>query len=142
AMDEAAITGKSTVTRVIDLVQDKAKPKPGFNMYYPLYDETQPIDTEEQRLAALRGYIYAPFHSREIFNGIFDPDETVFDFAVYDGLQLTEEHKLFNSNQNKPYEELELAGYESIEVLNREWTIQYFASDDIVPEVTRNRPRG
>jgi PAS domain S-box-containing protein len=59
AVERAARTGTVALTGSIRLVQDGLA-RAGFLMLAPMYRTGMPLQTESQRLAALRGLVYAP----------------------------------------------------------------------------------
>jgi two-component system, sensor histidine kinase and response regulator len=63
--ERAARNGQPALTGVIQLVQDQLS-RPGFLLYVPVYRPGLPLDTPEQRLAALRGMTYSPIVLQEL----------------------------------------------------------------------------
>ncbi|WP_291010019.1 PAS domain S-box protein [Hydrogenophaga sp.] len=63
--ERAARNGQPALTGVIQLVQDQLS-RPGFLLYMPVYRTGLPLDTPEQRLAALRGMTYSPIVLQEL----------------------------------------------------------------------------
>ncbi|HYE52921.1 MAG TPA: CHASE domain-containing protein [Azospirillaceae bacterium] len=79
AMERARDTGQATVSGVVTLIQEGARKggpaQPGFLMYVPHYagmhgaDDGTPATAEERR-AALRGFVYAPFRMGDFMRAI------------------------------------------------------------------------
>ena len=65
AAERAAKTGRPALTGIIQLVQDELS-RPGFLLFVPVYYPGLPLDTAEQRLAALHGLTYAPIVLQEL----------------------------------------------------------------------------
>jgi PAS domain S-box-containing protein len=65
AAERAARTGLPALSGVIQLVQDNLS-RPGFLLCLPVYQPNRPLDTPEQRLAALKGLAYAPIVLAEL----------------------------------------------------------------------------
>ena len=63
--ERAARNGQPALTGVIQLAQDQLS-RPGFLLYVPVYRPGLPLDTPEQRLAALRGMTYSPIVLQEL----------------------------------------------------------------------------
>jgi two-component system, sensor histidine kinase and response regulator len=63
--ERAARGGQPALTGVIQLVQDQLS-RPGFLLYVPVYRRGLPLDTPEQRLAALHGMTYSPIVLQEL----------------------------------------------------------------------------
>jgi len=83
AAETAVRTGQTTLTEVINLVQDQ-QARPGFLMYLPVYRFGQPIATTEQRKAALQGLAYSPIVLEEMLKPGLDlllGDHVVFQIA-------------------------------------------------------------
>jgi signal transduction histidine kinase len=76
-----ALSGR--VTLVQEITEDK---QPGFLLYVPVYDGgTIPANVESRR-AALRGFVYAPFRSNDLFGGIFGSETRPrVSIQVFDG---------------------------------------------------------
>ncbi|MBU0859267.1 MAG: CHASE domain-containing protein, partial [Alphaproteobacteria bacterium] len=69
ALYQAARTGKPAGTARVRLFQETEAEKYGFLMYFPSYHVEMPLQTEEERLAALRGLLVAAFR----FENTLDP---------------------------------------------------------------------
>lgn len=65
AAERAAQTGEPALTGVIKLVQDKQS-RPGFLLYVPVYRSGLALQSEEQRMTALHGLVYAPIVLEEL----------------------------------------------------------------------------
>ncbi len=133
----AAISGK------VKLVQETDKDvQAGFLMYLPHYRSGMPLDTVEQRQAALQGFVYSPFRANDLMQGILGPQATLLDFKVYDGDSHDEDNLLYVSRQSHDgtgtppryvaEERLQLAG--------RTWTVHFFSSAQFEHEMSNNQP--
>ncbi len=85
AARKARDTGRPTITDRIVLVQD-GKQRPGFLLYYPFYELNRPLDTVDERRAAFRGWIYAPFITENFLNAVLGPRGRQVSIHVYEGL--------------------------------------------------------
>lgn len=70
AMVRSAHSGKLVASEIVLLVQDGGVDAPGFLVFTPHYTRGLPLDTPEERTAALEGFVYAPIRARELFAGI------------------------------------------------------------------------
>jgi PAS domain S-box-containing protein len=100
AMKRARDTGRPSITGRITLVQETNEDiQTGFLMYLPLYKKNSPLRTIEERRAALYGYIYSPFRTRDFLEGVLGqrkiPDMA---FGLFDGNELKKEFLLYESN--------------------------------------------
>ena len=101
ARDEnaVALTGKVT------LVQEQGKEvQAGTLMYAPVYKKAMPINTVEQRRAAIYGWVNSPFRMKDLLENIVfsshDIDASLVRLLVYDGKIASPEHLLYDSNPN------------------------------------------
>lgn len=66
AMQRARDTGLPSLTGKVILVQETdVATQPGFLLYVPFYKPGLPTETEEQRRAALVGFVYSPFRAHD-----------------------------------------------------------------------------
>lgn len=65
ALDEARDHGKAALTSKLVLVQDAGKDIPAVVMYVPIYDITKPLNTVEDRRAAIQGWVSGPFRLKD-----------------------------------------------------------------------------
>ena len=65
AATKARETGLLTMTQHIELSHDN-KHQPGFLLLRPYYATGMPIDTVEQRRAASKGWVFAPFIGKQL----------------------------------------------------------------------------
>ena len=79
----AVDTGLPTISGALVLVQDQKK-SPGLLLYVPVYRRGVPLDTFEQRRAALLGLLYAPLVLKELLGGMPDVMSGRIDFELYD----------------------------------------------------------
>ncbi len=64
ARDTGALAVSGRVTRIVDK-------QPGFVLYVPVYKEGMPVQTVEQRQAAIKGYVSAGVRIQDLINGLF-----------------------------------------------------------------------
>lgn len=89
AMEQARDSGGPAISGRTILVQETTQAvQAGFLIYVPLYKADVRLKTNEDRLAALRGYIYSPFRTRDLFAATFQSEPELpklVQFEVYDG---------------------------------------------------------
>src|SRR5690606_40261814 len=89
AMEQSRDTDQAIISKRIQLLQDLNEPnEPGLLMYLPVYRNGAPIETVEQRRAAVSGYVYAPFRARAFFGSIFSNVQAAIpgvQFQVHEG---------------------------------------------------------
>ena len=126
AMDSARDSGRPAITAPVVLVQETDRDvQPGFLMYVPVYRRGMPLDTVSERQRALRGFVYAPFRSKDLMGGILGSQFKDLDYWVYDGSKPSPSHLLFRSHNAAA---AELTWTRQLAVGDRQWTIT-FAGD-------------
>lgn len=126
AMLEAARSGMSTLSGKVTLVQEThGDVQAGLLLYLPIYDPQLPQATPEQRLQALRGFVYSPFRVNDLMRGILDGHRLQIDFALFAGPQSLEEQRLYLSNERVNLEQpatLQLP----LQLLGQTWTLGFY----------------
>ena len=98
AMSKAITSGNATLSGKITLVQEfDTDIQAGFLMYLPLYKKNTKLDTQEERMSAIKGFVYAPFRADDLMHGILGSELHSIDFTIYDGSIVTNENVLYNS---------------------------------------------
>ena len=128
AMESAARTGVATISGPVTLIQETDEDvQRGFLMYIPHYRDGAPIDTVEQRLSALVGWVYAPFRTGDLMAGVLPPSARKFFTEIYYGDNTAEQNLLYKSPIASDFEAGRVA-QNTISVGDRFWTIR-FTSD-------------
>ncbi|MGZ5053841.1 MAG: CHASE domain-containing sensor histidine kinase [Methylobacter sp.] len=102
AMEQARDENQATLSGKVTLVQEMTKNvQAGTLMYVPVYKKEMPVDTVEQRRAALLGWVYSPFRMGDLLDKLVpDIDGNSMahvHFRVYDG-RTVQANKLLYSN--------------------------------------------
>ncbi len=119
AMARARDSGRAATSSMITLVQETDEDvQRGFLTYVPVYEFGQTPETVEERRAALRGWVYAPFRMNDLMEGILGSSNDEIDYQIYDGQTIDPERVLFNSNP-----EIEHADHDTTEDLLRTTTV-------------------
>ncbi|MBA2279285.1 CHASE domain-containing protein [Candidatus Saccharibacteria bacterium] len=141
AMEKARDSGRVSLTDLVQLLQDKDNDlKHGFVLFHPVYKINMPLDSIEQRRAAIIGYIYTPFRAEELFGTIFDSNDPNFSFEIYDSTSDKNEFRLFSQNSSDVAENHKLVTRNEVTLFDQLWMFQYSAKDTIVPRTLRERP--
>lgn len=124
ARDEARINISGKVTLVQEIDQDVQS---GFLMYVPVYKQGLPITSPEERRAAIQGYIFSPFRAGDLIRSALRNENHHINLKLYDGLEITEENKLFEfANAEYPPENKPRLTYHStLDLYGREWTLVF-----------------
>lgn len=127
AMERAVDNQNVSLSNKVTLLQeDTTNVQAGTLMYVPVYQKNKPIDTIEQRRAALFGWVYSPFRMNDLLRDIIDINATHLHLHVYDGNQIHAENLLYQSenhllNNPSPLFNLDLP----IELYGTLWTLHF-----------------
>jgi PAS domain S-box-containing protein len=102
AMDQARDTGEAALSGKVELVQETGtQVQAGTLLYVPVYRNGAPVDTLEQRRAALLGWTYSPYRMNDLMTGILGDWESRegkgIDLTIYDGREAAPAGLLFDS---------------------------------------------
>lgn len=127
AMERARDSGLPAASGRVTLIQeiDEAK-QPGFLIYTPVFSNDLTPVTVEQRRAALTGFVYSPFRTGDLFNGILaDKRDPNIDFQVFDGPGRSLQTQLFDSSNSAPGSNPRFTAVTSFEVAGRTWSLAF-----------------
>lgn len=111
----ATDTGKPTLTRRIDLVQDSHK-ETGFLFLSPIYEKKAPLRTVAERRKAIRGWVYAPLTLQKIVTPILNKYGRSIFLDVYD-----EDGKILFGHRAKEDDRTIVSKFR---IGSRQWTIK------------------
>ena len=132
AMERARDTGEPAASGKVILVQEiPDQPiQPGFLIYMPVYRHGMPIRSVNERRAALAGWVYSPFRTADLLNGILGgPQGGPMEFVVYDGAGASPDAELYAYRHDPrevtpgPHEALRTT--HTVDVAGRPWTIAF-----------------
>lgn len=141
---EAAIRardiGKPSITKKIVLVHDAQK-KPGFLLLHPVYHNDMPLDTVEERRAALHGWIYAPFTARDFFESAGGKgDSSDMFLQVYDGDVVGAKDLIYSNRAVYSAQKSLYAIKNMVEVLGQKWTLVWSSAPKLEHRIISNEP--
>jgi len=96
AASTARDTGRTTVTKKIYLVQEKAR-TPGFLLLYPLFASGHVPETVEGRRSQLAGWIYAPFVAKDLLTDLTRAQGSQIELEIYDQDQASPANLIYRS---------------------------------------------
>jgi len=149
AMERARDTGNACISGRVNLVQDPgAVAQPAFLMYLATYAHGMPLNSVEERRAALEGYVYCAIRVNEFMSEALPqlalPDEIAF--QLFDSTTLTSEHLLYSSaNHTWDVGVDDKPTFSSIEPLDgygREWTLALQSTPSFDATADLWTPRG
>jgi PAS domain S-box-containing protein len=127
AMEAARNSGEPVASGKVILIQEIDAPQQsGFLIYAPVYHNGAPIDTVEDRQAALFGFVYSPFRVDDFLKPVTYEQSSDISFNVYDGSQVKPEALLFASSPSTVSDEApHFVGETQQPVAGRSWTVTY-----------------
>ncbi|CAK2213537.1 Phosphorelay protein LuxU [Vibrio crassostreae] len=130
AMARARDTGQAALSGRVELVQESPEDKQaGFLLYLPIYKTTYSPETLEERRKSFVGYVYSPFRTTDLMQGILQSEVSTVSFRVYDGADDDPSRLLYDGNNalNIDKEQFRPAFRRSevINVSGRDWTLIY-----------------
>lgn len=118
-------TGLPHLTPRILLVQDDSK-TPGFLLLRPYYAPEAEIETVEQRRAAFKGWVYAPFIGARTLENLTPSQNQAYRFSVYDGEATEPDMLIFDSAAGEQKTHTSFFTTQSqLEIYGRTWTIKW-----------------
>ncbi len=129
AMERARDSGSTSISGMVTLVQESEEDiQRGFLMYVPIYKKNEPLGSPEQRKAAFKGYVYAPFRVRDLMQDIFTDPVHEIDFHLYDGTEVSAETLLYDSHvtpeENHGRRPL-FTSTETLDLYGHQWTMAF-----------------
>ncbi len=100
AMEQARDTGLPAVSGRVTLMQETGEDvQAGFLMYLPAYRPGLPTGSVAERRAALHGFVYSPFRTRDLMRGILGSEKPALAFELFDSdLPLEDGNRLYSSD--------------------------------------------
>ena len=134
AMTQARDTGQVTLSGKVKLVQEtKQDIQAGVLMYAPVYQRNAPIDTLEQRRAAIIGWAYSPYRMIDLTLGIIEvannPEFQPIDLHIFDGNQASAANMLFDKTYHDPADNSLLYQQRRIHFNGKEWLLTFDSRD-------------
>lgn len=130
AMLQAARSGQAQLSGRVTLMQETHGPvQAGLLMYVPLYQPGRPLDSAQERLQALQGFVYSPYRVSDLMNGILGDRALSIDFALFAGPRLDPEQLLYLSHprleqREAPHNQAQL------QLFGQTWTLAFYAQPD------------
>ena len=88
AMSRAIETTLPALSNKVKLVQENGKnEQSGFLLYTPFYKKDLPLETKEDKYAAIQGFVYAVFRTQDFINGALGNSLELINIKMYDGTE-------------------------------------------------------
>jgi signal transduction histidine kinase len=142
AMELARDSGNRAMTGKVTLVQDADQPDLfGILIYLPVYDTVRGAtpDSIEERRRRLRGWVYSPFRSQDLFTRSAGDRRrtTEIDWEIYDGTGTEPARLLFRSTA-APLAEADYSTTRTAQVAGRNWTLRAVSSESFARDSNRS----
>ncbi len=134
AMEQARDENIAVLSGKVILVQETGQDvQAGTLMYLPVYRHGMPIDTVEQRRAAILGWVYSPYRMTDMMNGTLDgldvrQKERQIALQIYDGDVLSTDTLLYDSQSAADKALASTASISKLTSVNfagRRWTLRF-----------------
>lgn len=142
ALNRAIFGGVAALTGKVRLLQENnVDVQAGFLMYVPVYRKNMPLDTKEQRMAAIQGFVYAPFRAKDLMNGVLGNRYEDVDLEIYDGAVANEANLMFDAHQDQK-DSVDDAFFETVRlnIDGRVWTLQFRPLKGFFDEAKSSEP--
>ncbi len=126
AMERARDTAAATLSGKVILVQETdSDVQAGFLIYVPVYRKHAPLDTVDQRRAALIGFVFSPFRATNLMRSVLGDSGKDVELMLYDEYA-DSEHLLFDSHQGKERHQIgRLQAKLNLEFGGRRWLAHF-----------------
>ncbi|MBK8064153.1 MAG: CHASE domain-containing protein [Betaproteobacteria bacterium] len=134
AMARARDSGQAQLSGKVRLVQETdSEAQAGVLMYVPVYRQEMPLQTVEQRRAALLGWTYSPYRMNDLMRGILGDWQGALgvdlDLHIFDGEQASPQALLYASDAASraaphPHEVTEMR---RLDFNGRRWRLEFRA---------------
>jgi PAS domain S-box-containing protein len=133
AMELARDTNEATLSSKVVLVQETENDvQAGTLMYVAVYRKSMPIETVEQRRAALFGWVYSPYRMNDLMQGIlgtsFPGKEKRLHLQIFDGEQPSSVSFLYSSHATEDVKLFSAAHYSKqvpVDFNGKRWTLRF-----------------
>jgi len=128
AMAAARDTGRAAASGKVTLVQEGQQmsghaEQSGFLMYLPVYRAGQPRATQDERRAAIVGWVYAPFRMDDLMRGLGGEQAGDLEVDVHDGRQPGPDTLLYRSHAQAAGKAPMFSYTAAMEIAGRPWTL-------------------
>lgn len=134
AMMQARDTGEASLSGKVLLVQETNQDvQAGVLMYVPVYRHGAPVDTLEQRRAAIIGWAYSPYRMIDLTLGIIEaannPEFQRMLLHIFDGNQVSATNILFDKTYYNPADNSFLYQERHINFNGKPWLLTFDSHD-------------
>ena len=125
-LEQARDSGMPAMSGKIRLRQETMEPaQAGFLVVLPVYRPGAPINTLQERRAALQGWVYAPFRLGDVMAGLEMEGSVRVQVEIYDGDAALPSALMFDSTPGE--EDSALSSIQKVSIGGRRWTVKLAA---------------
>ncbi|MCL4845113.1 MAG: CHASE domain-containing protein [Acidobacteria bacterium] len=126
AADAAMRTGQAVLSRRIGVL-DAGAERPGFLLFLPVYRPGAPTATDDERIAALLGWVYASLRIDELARGLEAVAESQVDFFIVEDGQAAEAPPLYDTFGARASARAASGWHTSgtLDLYGRRWTFEF-----------------
>ncbi|WP_254926574.1 CHASE domain-containing protein [Janthinobacterium sp. PC23-8] len=126
ALEQARDTGQAAMTGKIRLLQDGGPSATmyGFLLVLPIFDNGLVHDSVQQRRAALRAWVFAPFRMQDLMRDVGGEASRLLDLEIYDGQRLGDDTQLYDSLPGTPAAPGRLSSTQALTIAGHVWTVR------------------
>jgi len=125
AMQRAAQLGETSITGKVTLLQEThGKVQAGVLLYVPVYRPSAPLTTPEQRMQALRGFVYSPYRVEDLMRGILRAADLPLALHIYASPGEEPEQLLYASSEAPEPGSARFRQLQQLELYGQTWTLR------------------
>lgn len=119
---DAALSGRVTLVQEID-----TEVQAGCLLYLPVYKKGMPLQSVEDRRAAIIGFVYAPFRMENLMAGILGNRHHLSALRIYDGNSVDSADLMVDSHRKEPVASVsgEHRLLDELEYAGHRWTLEF-----------------
>jgi CHASE1-domain containing sensor protein len=141
ALERARDTGDAIITAKVTLLQENdANVQAGFVMYLPVYKKEALLFNINQRRKNIIGWVYAPFRMNDFMAHLQGPQPEDLSIEIYDGRKISDETRMFCSNEGKPVPQGGFMDSEALNINGHAWTVVVRSLPDFVARANPSKP--
>lgn len=139
AMLRAVYTTEAAASGKVRLIQENnINEQAGFLMYVPIYHKGKPLGTKAERLAALKGFVFAPFRGNDLMHGILGNRYNDIGLEIYDGVK-HKKNRIFGEDLKDLISD-RMVIENKLDIDGRVWTLYYRPYQGFLNESDTNDP--
>ena len=124
AMETSRDLDETTISDKVSLVQETGRAvQAGFLLYLPVYRNGTPHTTVSERRTNIIGWVYSPFRMGDFMEGLFGELAEDLDVEIYDGKNILNETKMYDSKTHSRWMDQQLALRKEIDFHGHKWTV-------------------